>query len=150
MIADEGIGGMVKKIAEAANPQPSPPQASVEKWPAALVTLISARIAIISAESGEAFSVAARKVLIGLIGAFSIVVCWLLLLVALMGAIPAVSTLLWYHVAFIAAGFHLLLVIIAFLGLKKKSAPIFTITKSEFNKDRQWLTNVKNESISKN
>ncbi len=141
---------MAEAIAEEADPQAIPEQSSVEKLPSALVTLITARIAIISAESGEAFSLATRKAILGLTGAIFLLLCWVLVLAALMGAVPAVSSLQWYHVAFIAAGFHLVLVVIAVLGLRKKTAPTYTITKSEFNKDRQWLTTVKNESTSRN
>ncbi len=150
MTDDDGIGSMAEAIAEEADSDSASAATSSEKWPGALATLASARIAIISAESGDAVAMAAKKALYAAIAVVALLGFWLVALVGVIGLIPQISGLTWYQVAFIIAGLHLAVAIVAALLLVKKSAPVFTLTKSEFIKDKQWLSSVKSKSTSEN
>lgn len=141
---------MAEAIAEEADSDQSTGGAPSEKWPSALATLVSARIAIISEESRDAIEVFSGKAALVAICVFCCFIFWLALMVGLIGGLAAVSSLAWYHVAFILAGVHLLVGIVTVMLLTKKSPPVFTITKSEFTKDKLWLASVKQESTSKN
>ena len=70
---------------------------------------------------------------------------WIALMAGLTGLIATLGLgLAWYHVSLIIAGLHLLVVIIAVLLMRKKTPPTFSLTRTEFEKDRQWLKNQKN------
>lgn len=150
MTSDTGIGSMAEAIAEEADPGTSAANDPVEKWPSALATLASARIAIISAEAGDASAIFLVKAIWGVVGILCGVAFWILLLVGLIGFIPKLTPLTWFQVTFIIAAIHLVIAIIALVSIQKKTAPVFTITKSEFSKDKQWLSSVKHRSTSKN
>ena len=140
---------MAEAISEETDPEKSLETRPGEKWPAALATLASARLAIISEESGHAAGVFGKKIALGVLAGICVVMFWIFLLVGIIGVVPMLSGMAWYYVAFIIAGLHLLIVLVAILLLKGKTAAIFSITKSEFSKDKLWLSSVKQESTFK-
>lgn len=146
MTSDNSIGSIAEAISEEADPEKSLETRPEEKWPSALATLASARLAIISEESGHAAGVYGKKIALGALVGICVVTFWIFLLVGIIGIVPIYSGLAWYHVAFIVAGLHLLIVFGAILLLKEKTAAVFSITKSEFSKDKLWLSSVKQES----
>jgi uncharacterized membrane protein YqjE len=110
-----------------------------ESWKDALACLVSSRISIIQAESKDAAALGARKALFVAVAAFCALFTWILILAGAVGAISSATAWIWYHVAFAAAGLHLLIAVFALLAAKSKSAPSFPITRAEFEKDREWL-----------
>ncbi len=110
-----------------------------ESWKEAFGTLVSSRIAIIQAESGEAVSTGVKKAVLVAVIALSALLIWILVLAGAVGAIAAATELMWYHMAFIAAGVHLIIAIIAVFLVKAKSAAPFPMTRAEFEKDKAWL-----------
>lgn len=120
-----------------------------DSWPAALAALASARIAIISAESRNAVGSILSKIVWAAVAALCALFAWITLLAGLIGFVPQITALDWFHVAFILAGIHLLIILIAVILLKKKSPPVFEVTKAEFMKDKQWLSSVNKEPNSR-
>lgn len=114
-----------------------------ENWQEALACLVSSRISIMQAESKDAAATGTKKAVLGAVAAFCALLTWLLLLTGAVGAISAATSWTWYHVAFAAAGLHLVIAVIAILIAKSKSAPSFPITRAEFQKDREWLNQLK-------
>lgn len=122
-----------------------------QNWSSALVTLLSSRISIICTEARIAAESTARKVALAAIAGLTVFLFWIILMAGLIGFIPTLAcSLAWYHVALIIAGLHLLVALIAILLLRKKSPPPFSITRTEFQKDRQWLSKTKESPISEN
>jgi uncharacterized membrane protein YqjE len=132
------------RATHAAEGSPDPSASVSENWSAALGTLVSSRIAIISAEARIAAESSIKKVALAVVAAITGLLFWIILMAGLIGFFPSViHSLAWYHVALIIAGMHLLVAVIAALLLKKKSPPTFSLTRSEFEKDRQWLSKTK-------
>ena len=126
-----------------ANPQAT--DYEKQAWPAAFGTLVSSRFAIASAEAKLAVGSTAKKAVFAVVAALAALFFYLTLLAGLIGLFASLSSALdWYHVALIIAGVHLLVVIIAALLMMKKTPPTFSLTRTEFEKDRQWLKNQKN------
>lgn len=114
-----------------------------ENWREALVGLITSRVGIIRIESKSAFSAAAVGFVILVVSFFAVFSAWALVLTATIGAIAASSSWEWYHVAFAAAGIHLLVGIVLFVILKSRKHNYFSVTRAEFEKDREWLNRLK-------
>lgn len=117
-----------------------------QDWRAALACLISSRAAIFKFESKAAAQSGGKKVALLLIAAFALIFTWMLLLVGCIGGIAAVTSLSWYHIAFAAAGLHVLVAIIALLIAQSEATEVFPITRAEFEKDREWLNQLKKPS----
>ncbi|MGJ8643112.1 MAG: phage holin family protein [Luteolibacter sp.] len=127
-----------------------PSSSGSEKWTSALGALVSSRLAIISAEARVAAEITAKKAILAAIAAITGLLFWIILMAGLIGFIPSiVCGLAWYHVALIIAGLHLLVVLIAVLLLKKKTPTPFSLTRTEFEKDRQWLSKTQQHPTSK-
>lgn len=115
-------------------------------WKDAILSLIVSRIAIIRIESKDAIASAVSKVIAVVIALFFLLLVWLLLLTGAIGAIAAKSGWYWYDVTFVAAGVHALVVLIALAFCRTKKTRVgFPITKAEFEKDLEWLNELKNE-----
>ena len=103
--------------------------------------LASSRIALLTAEARIAVESTVKKLILAAIAAITALLFWIILMAGLIGLIPTlVCSLFWYHIALIIAGLHLTIFIIAILLLKKKNPPPFSLTRTEFEKDRQWLS----------
>lgn len=112
-------------------------------WREALVGLVFARFGIIRIEAKSAFSAATTGFFILVFGLFALFSAWVLALAAAIAAIAASTSWEWYHVAFAAAGIHLLAGIVLFLILKSRKIDSFPVTLAEFEKDREWLNRLK-------
>ena len=146
---EPGIASAAEAIAEEADHSASKPDSPAGKLPSAITSLLSARIAIISAESNYATSVLTTKFLWAVVAGGCALIALLLILVAGIGLIAAMTGLSWFYVAFIVAAVFLLVAIIGVSLIRKKTMPLFPITRSEFEKDRTWLTSIKTKSTSK-
>lgn len=119
-------------------------------WAASLADLAAARIAIIEHESRAAATSGIRKAVLlvaaGLTGLFA----WLLLIVALVGIIAATAGWAWHWVTLGFALIHLLAGALLFLKVKKHGTQSFSLTRAEFQKDREWLHSLKQTRKSSN
>ncbi len=115
-------------------------------WKEAIPSLISSRIAIAQMELKDAMGAAIGKIVSVVVALFFLLLCWLLILVGLIGLIAAKSGWEWYAVMFAAAGVHGVAAVIALACFKaKKTASVFPVTKAEFEKDVEWLKELKRE-----
>ena len=130
--------------------RPGPDQGFPTNWKEAIATLASARMAMIKAESGEAIGTGVKKLALVIIGVVALFFAWCLFMGGVVGAIASSPALSWWQAAFIVGGGHLLVALVAFLVAKSKASDPFPITRAEFEKDREWLNQLKNQSKSQN
>ena len=125
--------------------EPSMDGGPPKDWKSALAAMLCARIEMIRIEAKSASALAAGRLamlLIALAGLFS---AWALALAATVGAIAASTSWEWYHVAFAAAGLHLIIGVALLVVLKSGKKVSFPVTRAEFNKDREWLERLKKQ-----
>ncbi len=146
---EPGIAAAAEAIASEADESASKPDSAVGKLPSALTSLLSARVAIISAESQHATAILSVKLLWAIIAGVCSIIALLFVVAGLTGLLSDATGLAWFHAAFIMGGVFLLVVLFAVFRIRRKTSPIFPITRSEFEKDRTWLTSIKTKSISK-
>lgn len=70
-------------------------------------------------------------------------IAWLTIVAGLIGWVAAAGKFPWHFVALGAAGLHLLVAGIVVVILRRPSSPMFSISKAELLKDREWLLNLK-------
>ncbi|MFD2255749.1 phage holin family protein [Luteolibacter algae] len=114
-------------------------------WKEALACLISSRLAIFQVESRQAAQTGVSKIIFLSIAGIAILFSWILLMAGAVGGIASVTALAWYHAAFIIAGIHILVAVIMILLGGRKTAPSFPLTRAEFDKDREWLNQLKKQ-----
>jgi uncharacterized membrane protein YqjE len=114
-----------------------------KNWGEALVGLVASRAAIASLEAKEATAFFTGKLVSFLIALVCLVGVWALTLAGAIGGIAAVTEWEWYHIAFAAAGVHFLIVLVALMIAKAKRPAPFPVTRAEFEKDREWLNQLK-------
>ncbi len=130
---------------------PNPGETSFPmNWKQALPCLVSSRIAIIQTEAKQAVGGAITKVIAAIFAAICLLVTWILIVAGLVGVIAANTHFKWYDAAFTVAGIHLLFAILLVLFIRSKPKESFPITRAEFEKDREWLNQLKNPSNSEN
>jgi uncharacterized membrane protein YqjE len=110
-------------------------------WREALMGLVSSRLALIELEAKDAAKSGVRRVvfLVGVCGCLFFT--WALLLVGLVPLIADATGWPWSKVALGAAGVHLLVALIFYKLAKPSEAPSFPVTRTEFQKDREWIEN---------
>ena len=132
--------------------QPSPPPETesptantppINDWQAALSELISSRIELIRLESSEATRIAAKKTTQAIIIAVCLATAWFALMVSITCLIHHFCKVDWWLITLILATLHFILAMVFFTQLKQSSAPIFPVTRTEFQKDRLWLQRIK-------
>lgn len=108
-------------------------------WREAIISLIASRVALIQLESKDAAADGIRR----LIRVAAIVACtffsWALLLAGGIAAISHATGWPWYWIALATAIAHLQAAFIFALSAKSPGRPSFPVTRSEFQKDREWL-----------
>lgn len=111
-------------------------------WRAAVLNLISSRVALIQLESKDAARDAASRMarLVALV--ICIFFTWALLLAGGTAALARATGLPWYAIAFGFAALHLVAALILAKSAKSPSGPAFPITRAEFQKDREWIENL--------
>ena len=117
-----------------------------EGWLSAILGLIESRVGIIILELKEAFNNGLAKLVPLLICLFCAFATWTLMVVASIGCLASATEWKWYQITFATAGLHIVIAITAFLIAKKKKPALFLVTRSEFEKDRKWLNQLKNRN----
>lgn len=120
------------------------PDASPPSWLDNFVELIATRIALIEAETRGAAASGAGRVIRIVISGFLAVVAWLLLMAAAAGLLHAITGLAWYWGCLILGAAHLATIAILLHQARKPGPPTYQHTRAEFQKDREWLLNLKN------
>lgn len=111
-------------------------------WREAITSLIAARVALIQLEAQEAARHGAKRAVGIAVGALSALFAWILLLAGAIGAVSAATGWAWHWLALGTGGLHALLAIILIFSLKKSSHAAFSLTRAEFQKDREWIENL--------
>ena len=105
------------------------------------MALIASRIALIELESKDAVRQGARSAIMLVAAVICVVFGWALLLAGGVSLIAALADWPWYWVALGVAALHLLLGFMLVKMAKPNASTAFPVTRSEFNKDRQWIEN---------
>jgi len=124
------------------SPRPSPPEpqsGDVGSWADSIFDLIGSRIALFQLEAKQAATRNAGRLVMLASAAFACVVTWLLLMAGIAGMVNAFTGLAWYWTCLILAAIHLLAVAALLRAARAPGPPAFEHTRSEFQKDREWL-----------
>ena len=124
--------------ADARMPNTQSPPAN---WREALMALIASRIALIELESKDAVRQGARSAIMIVAAVICAVFAWALLLAGGVSLIAVIADWPWYLVALGVAALHLLVAFVLVKSAKPNAITAFPVTRSEFNKDRQWIEN---------
>lgn len=111
-----------------------------DNWRVALMTLIATRISLIELEARQSAKNNASRAIRAIVAAFCLLFAWMLLLAGGIAAVAALAGWSWHWVAIGTAALHLFLAWILIVTLKA-SAPAFSATRAEFQKDREWIEN---------
>ncbi len=127
----------------AGNPGPplSEGSPSPSNWREAILSLIASRVALIQLEFKDAAADGVRRFIrvIAVVGC--VLFSWALLLAGGIAAISHATGWPWYWIAMAAAAAHLQAAVIFAQSAKTQGRPSFPVTRSEFQKDREWLEN---------
>jgi len=118
-------------------------------WRQAIATLITSRIALIQLEARESARLGAKKVLRIIAAILCVFFAWALLLAGAVAALSAITGWAWHWLAIAAALVHLIVATTLML-VSTASKPMFSLTRAEFQKDRQWFENLQNSDKSSN
>jgi uncharacterized membrane protein YqjE len=115
-------------------------------WLESIFGLIESRAAIISLEAEDAFGSALGRIIPLLICFFCVFAAWVLTVAGAIGCLTVFTDWEWYQVTFAMAGLHILIAVVALLIAKAKKPAPFPVTRAEFEKDREWLVQLKNRN----
>lgn len=115
-------------------------------WMEAIIGLIETRAAIVSLETKDALSCALAKLIPLVVCLFCVFAAWVLTVAAIIGCLTAATCWKWHQITFAMAGLHILIAVVALLVAKAKKPAPFPVTRSEFEKDREWLIQLKNQN----
>ena len=124
------------------NPQPGS-GAGPTNWLEAILTLIASRVALIQLESRIAADQALRKVAKIAIAVAFLFFGWLLVLAGTVAAVAFLTGWAWHWVAIALAALHFGLAMLLARSASTPMPPTFTATREEFQKDREWIENLK-------
>lgn len=113
-------------------------------WRQAIAGLVTARIAIFEAEARVASRQAARRGALSGAAAAALFFTWALLVTAAIGGLVSITGWGWHWPALIAALLHAAAAALLFRAARAAGSPAFPITRSEFQKDREWLESFQN------
>lgn len=124
------------------HPDPTATQHRTRKgnWVEAVLDLVESRASIISIESKDALKSASAKFIPLAVSLFCILAAWVFAIAAVIGYLAAATVWKWYQITFAIAGLHLVIALVALLLAQKSKPAPFPVTRSEFKKDREWLT----------
>lgn len=114
-------------------------------WSESAAEFVSARVELLAVEAREAGQQAARRGVMAAVIAGCAMTAWLTGVAGLIGCIAASGKFPWHFAALGAAVLHLLIAGLIVLVLRRPSPPMFSISKSELLKDREWLRNLKDK-----
>ncbi|MCW1924663.1 phage holin family protein [Luteolibacter arcticus] len=124
---------------------PDPEARPASSWRKSAVEFVSARMELLALESREAGQQAARKGVMAGIVAGCAMTAWLAGVAGLIGWVAAAGDFPWHFVALGAAVLNLVIAGIIVAVLRRPTPPMFSISKAELLKDRQWLLNLKDK-----
>ena len=105
------------------------------------MSLIASRITLIELESKDAARNAAKRIACLIAAICGVAFAWALLMAGLIAFLSASQGWPWYHVSIGAGVLHLLAGVILTTLAKSSGAASFHVTRSEFQKDREWIEN---------
>lgn len=104
--------------------------------------LVSSRLSLIQLESKDAATTAlnrlSRLATLAVTGFFT----WALLLAGGIAWIADSTQLPWHLIAIAFAAAHLTVFIILAITVRKPCPPVFPVSRSEFQKDREWIEKI--------
>lgn len=115
-------------------------------WLEAILGLIESRAAIVSLEAQDALGSAIGRIIPLAICVFCVFAAWVLTVAGAIGCLAAFTDWKWHQVTFAMAGLHILIAVVALLIAKAKKPAPFPVTRAEFEKDREWLIQLKNRN----
>lgn len=131
---------------------PEPPPFAPDEFPDSLAkgasALLKARIMIAKAELPEAGKVVGIRVGMAIGAALLAFFGYAALAAAMIGGLAALADWSWPVAALTIALLHFIIAGILGWMLSKRWPEMFPITRSEFEKDKEWLKTHKNESES--
>jgi len=104
--------------------------------------LVTSRIALFQLEAKQAAARNAGRAVMMVGASLATLVMWILLIAAITGMVHAFMNFAWYWTCLIIAGIHLLVAVILIRFACAPGPPTFKHTRSEFQKDREWLQNL--------
>ncbi|MCU0796415.1 MAG: phage holin family protein [Akkermansiaceae bacterium] len=126
-----------------------PPPSSHGDWKAALAEFAGARLELVRLEARDAGRFAAKRLVLLLIAALSGTMAWLLLMAGLLGWTTAMTGWPWWACSLLLGTVHLPPALIALALLRRPAPPAFPVTRSELQKDREWLLSLQPNPRSK-
>ncbi len=118
-------------------------------WKDAIPSLIASRFGIFRIEAQDALEVVTKKLILWGVAVFCLIATWGLLTAGLIGLISVQFKCAWYFAALSLGGGYLLMALVMLLIINRsKKTKSFPITQEEFEKDREWLNQIKNRSSS--
>lgn len=126
-------------IGSESTPTSPDPQTPPPSWSASIASFIQTRIELIQAEAQAAVADRASRVVMAIAAAFLAIFCWLLINAAIAGILHTHANFPWYWGCLALAGIHLLAILALARAVRAPVPPAFQHTRSEFNKDREWL-----------
>lgn len=117
-----------------------------QSWQEALINLVAARLGLIKIEAAEAGAHVAKRlvaaVLAGVLGLF----LWALILAGSIGLLAYFAIWHWFWITLAVAGLHAVVIFFLLMVARKTSPTAFPITRAEFEKDHQWIENLKKQN----
>lgn len=110
-------------------------------WRSGLMTLIASRAALIQLESKDAIESSVKRASFVAAACGCAVFAWALFLAGGVSLISETAEISWKWVALGMALVHLLAAFILARLAKPSEASCFPVTRSEFQKDREWIEN---------
>jgi uncharacterized membrane protein YqjE len=126
---------------ESPRPAGEPETPLPTNWREALLTLVASRVSLIQLESKQAAKDGASRLARLIAVVICLFFCWALALAGGIAAISQATGTAWFRIAMIAAAIHLAAAILLALSAKGRSTPAFSVTRAEFQKDREWIEN---------
>lgn len=138
----------IPKAADDAEAESPIGSALPSNWTQALAALSSSRAAILKIEGKKVASDLIVKVGLVIIAVLGLLFSWILLMIGLVGVLTVYTILNWWQASFAIAGGHVVIAIVLLLIAKAIGSEPFPVTRKEFEKDREWLNQLKQQSKS--
>jgi uncharacterized membrane protein YqjE len=120
----------------------SPPDLP-SNWLEALTAIIYSRIGLIQIEGKEAARSGTKMLVSAILASVCAFFAWASILAGMIAWISELLICPWYWVALVAGGLHLIAGAIILRAAKPSGKPAFPITRAEFQKDREWINQLK-------
>lgn len=118
-------------------------------WLDAIYLLLASRIGLIQIELREAVRDQSRSLLLLILAVACLGFAWALLLIGGIAVLAALTMISWPILALSAAAVHLMVALLLVFASKGPKPTPFPITRSEFQKDREWIASLQSPPTSK-